>query len=127
LTDLGRPAPPRELSKWAKQTWRTLLELNTFEGHEVVTLARALEWWDKSDRLNAESEAASGPERVHLLRLAMDANSSALRCWRTLKFASSAAVPRRPGRPSGDNWNEQRKQAAKQATDLRGLKVHGDA
>jgi hypothetical protein len=102
---------PKGLSRRARRTWATLTDAHTFEGFELVTFTRALKWWDVSDAFYADAMTATGKDRAALLKLSMDANSSALRCWRTLRFPVPAGV-RRPGRPSGANWSTARKVAA---------------
>jgi hypothetical protein len=112
MTNRRRPHPPAGLSAWAAATWRTLLDLHTFEEYERLSLTRALEWWDRSDAWLAESRTASGRDQARLTKQAMDAANCALRHWRLLKFAPPAAVPTRPGRPSGDAWSATRHHAA---------------
>jgi hypothetical protein len=114
-----RPHPPAGLSAWAQATWRTLLDLHTFEAYERLSLTRALEWWDRSDAWLAESRTATGRDQGRLTKQAMDAANCALRHWRLLKFAPPTAVPIRPGRPSGFNWSEKRKAA----TGMRGMRI----
>ena len=104
---------PYGLSAWAAGVWGELTALHHFEQFELVAFERALRWFDLSDQWLTDAEAASGAERSRLVKQGMDAATSGLRFWRTLKFADDAAV-RRPGRPSGDDWSAKRKlQAAK--------------
>jgi hypothetical protein len=95
----GADPVPSGLSPWAVRTWTELLGLHEFAAHELVVFERALRWWDRSDAAADKGD----------MKLAMDANSSALRCWRTLRFPAPEGTTRRPGRPSGDGWNAQRR------------------
>jgi hypothetical protein len=121
MSDRRRPEPPRGLSAWARATWRQLTSIHVVEEHEAIALRRALRWWDLSDAWLRESEAVAGREQARLVKQSMDAANTALRHWRLLKFEAPAAVPARPGRPSGFNWSAARKV---KTTDLRGRTVN---
>jgi hypothetical protein len=99
--------PPAGLSKWARGVWNTLLTDNDFSDSELVAFTRALRWWDLSDKLLAEA-ASAGNGRAQLTKLSLDAATSALRHWRTLKFTDPAKPTRRPGRPGGEAWSATR-------------------
>lgn len=73
-----------------------------------MTFERALTWFDLSDRWLAEAAGAAGRERAQLAKQAMDAATSGLRFWRTLKFVDGSPA-RRPGRPSDTGWSAQRR------------------
>lgn len=88
------PRPPAGLSKWARGVWTELLSDNVFAPHELMTFARALKWFDVSDRLLREAK----------VKAASDASTSALRLWRTLKFTDPSVPTRRPGRPPKSRW-----------------------
>jgi hypothetical protein len=94
---------------WARTVRRDLLTAHEFGLHEILTLDRALTWWDITDGLLEESRVLVGRERDARLKAAGDASASALRCWRTLKFTDPTHPARRPGRPSGPNWSAVRK------------------
>jgi hypothetical protein len=104
------PRPPAGLSGWAQGVWRTLLSNHDFAEHELVAFTRALRWWDVADTLLSEAETLVGRERDAKFKAAGDASTSALRCWKTLKFTDDAT--RRPGRPSGPRWSAARRAAA---------------
>jgi hypothetical protein len=101
--------PPAGLSKWARGVWTTLLRDNDFSDSEIVAFTRALRWWDLSDSLLAEANAAQGGARAQMTKLSLDAATSALRHWKVLKFTDPANPSRRPGRPGGVDWSSGRK------------------
>jgi hypothetical protein len=107
-----RPRPPDGLSEWARGIWNGLHRRHTFEEHERLVLAAALEWWDRSTAWLLESESASGRDKAQLRKAALDAAQSGLRFWRTLKFPASDGIPVRPGRPAGDAWSPVRRAGA---------------
>ena len=47
--------------------------------------------------------------RAQLVKQSLDAATTALRYWRTLKFTRSAVPKHGPGRPSGDDWSARAK------------------
>jgi hypothetical protein len=106
--------PPAGLSRWARGVWTRLLADNEFSDSELITFARALKWWDLSDKLLAEAATAgSGQAQAQLTKLSLDAATSALRHWKTLKFTDASKPARRPGRPSGDGWSPARAEGAR--------------
>jgi hypothetical protein len=102
------PTMPAGLSPLSQGVWGDLLGQHHFERQELEALAQALKWQDVSAGLLAHAEAATEPDRSKLFKLAMDAATCSLRFWRVLKFTDGAGA-RRPGRPSDDNWSQQRK------------------
>ena len=109
-----KPNPPAGLSRKSRQTWRALMDLNDFGAHEIVTFERALVWWDRADAWLAESEALEGKAAAAKAKQSMDAATTALRFWRTLKFTDPNAQARRPGRPSGASWSPKRRAALRE-------------
>lgn len=107
-----RPRAPRGLSAESAGIWRELVSANAFEAHELPILASALTWRDRSTAWLAESERAAGRERSTLRKQALDAATASLRHFKALKFTDPSQPARRPGRPSGQNWNAARKQEA---------------
>jgi hypothetical protein len=106
--------PPAGLSKWARGVWNALLGDNDFTDSELIPFTRALRWWDLSDKLLAEAATAGGAqEQARLTKLSLDAATSALRHWRTLRFTDPAKPTRRPGRPGGDGWSAMRTEGAR--------------
>ena len=102
------PPVPRGLSPRSRAIWRDLVTEYTFEKNELVSLRRALEWFDRSDALIASAVGTTDArERAALLKQAKDASNCGLRYWRTLKFTEGVAT-RRPGRPSDDAWSLKR-------------------
>ena len=99
---------PRGLSPTSAGIWRELTTLHRFEAHELVAFERALTWFDLSDQWLLDAAAAEGRERAQLTKQAMDAATSGLRFWRTLKFVDGNQA-RRPGRPSDGDWSAKRK------------------
>jgi hypothetical protein len=99
----GGQSPPPGLSLWASRTWSELLASNDFAAHELVTFTRALKWWDVSDTLLIEGASLTGRARDQKFKAAGDAATTALRFWRSLKFATPVPA-RRPGRPGKTSW-----------------------
>jgi hypothetical protein len=116
MSDLtGRKRAPAGLSRWARGVWARLLEENSWGEHEILAFTFALRWWDASDAWLAESAATTGRDKAALVKQALDAATTALRYWRTLRFTDPATPSRRPGRPSGENWSAARQEAARVA------------
>ena len=104
---------PKGLTAGSRGIWDELTSIHQFEQFELVAFERALRWFDRADAWLKEADAAQGKTAVLLVKMSMDASNCGLRYWRTLKFTDGTAA-RRPGRPSGDNWNLKRQlQAAK--------------
>ena len=99
---------PKGLSRKSRRIWETLTTEHRFESHELVSLARALAWFDKADGWLRAAERAQAREAQQLVKQSMDASNCGLRYWRTLKFTEGVAA-RRPGRPSDDDWSRKRK------------------
>ena len=93
------------LSPWARDVWTELLRDNAFSANELVLFHRALRWCDISDRQIREADALKGRERDAKLKSAGDSATSALRCWRTLRFVDPSTPARRPGRPPKVRWH----------------------
>lgn len=107
----GLPAPSG-LSPRSQAIWSELVAAHDFADFELVTFTRALEWFDQADAKAAQAADAKDPaESARLLKVSMDAATTALRFWRTLKFPPPVGV-RRPGRPSGPDWSASRKAAS---------------
>jgi hypothetical protein len=105
--DMTTSRTPRGLSAGSRGVWRTLIARYECVEHELITLERALKWFDRSDALLREADALTGQARAATLKQSMDASTVALRHWRLLKFRDE--LSRRPGRPSGDDWSPKRK------------------
>jgi hypothetical protein len=101
------PVPKGFSAEWSR-VWTTFTTKHAFADFELVTFRKALEWFDRADALCADADRAEGRESAVLLKHAMDASCCGLRFWRQLKFTDGEAA-RRPGRPSGPDWNAQRK------------------
>jgi hypothetical protein len=98
---------PKGLSVKSAAIWQELTEHHKFEAHERVAFERSLRWFDRSDVLLLAADKAEPREAAQLFKLAMDAATSGLRFWRTLKFTDGTAA-RRPGRPSDADWSRKR-------------------
>ena len=106
------PPVPKGLSPRSRAIWSDLVTEHAFEANELVSLRRALEWFDRSDALIASADRATdAKERAGLTKQAMDASNCGLRYWRVLKFVDPV-LKRRPGRPSHDGWSAQRREQA---------------
>jgi len=99
---------PGGLSAWQLGVKQALMEANDFAPHELVTFARALQWWDLADQLLQEATSLTGRERLARLKAAGDASTAALRHWRGLRFVDPARPAPRIGRPSGSRWDAPR-------------------
>src|SRR6266542_5325759 len=105
-TSNGSQPPPAGLLPLSRALWIDLHEVNHFAAHEDYQLEPSLRWFDETARLRDEAEALTGRDRAQRSRAAMDASTTGLRHWRTLKFTDPAKPPRRPGRPPGRGWPE---------------------
>lgn len=111
----GVQRPPAGLSRWARAVWKELHEDLEFTKAELVVFERALRLFDRADGFwdQAEREGVLKGDRTHpLLASHRDLAMLALRYWRSLGFKDDPAERRRPGRPSGDEWNDKRKAGA---------------
>ena len=111
------PPVPRGLSPRSRAIWRDLVTEHTFENNELVSLRRALEWFDRSDALIASAEGTTDArERAALLKQAMDASNCGLRYWRVLKFVDPVLKPR-PGASIGRRVDRPAARASGRATE----------
>ena len=113
MTTTTTTAIPHGLSQKSRAVFGTVTHDYAFAAQELLQLESALRWHDRSELLAEQADAADAAHRPRLTKLAMDAASTSLRFWRALRFVDPLNPPRRPGRPTGDEWSGQRRQQAR--------------
>jgi hypothetical protein len=111
-------APPG-LSKRSLELWTELQAMYEFTVADEAILRRSLEAYDLHDELQAGARKVgrSSKDARSLLGAARDAALVGLRHWAALGFPKAdLGATRRPGRPSGDDWSRQRRQARARVT-----------
>jgi hypothetical protein len=90
-----------------------------FNPSDQLPLRFALERYELSDKCLAEAYrlGVDTPAGRAMLAASRDAAMVAHKHWATLQFGKAdLGLPRTPGRPSGDNWSRQRRQAREHVT-----------
>jgi hypothetical protein len=107
------PRPPRDLSVRATRLWDELHRDATFSPDCDEYLERALRCFDLADELTAAARPAGfdTPKGRGLLAAARDQHMVGLKLFQACGLDRLDATPRRPGRPSGDQWSALRRQA----------------
>jgi hypothetical protein len=110
--------PPPGLSKRSLSLWTELQADYEFTVPDEAILRRALEAYDLSDELQvaARKVGVSSKDARALLAAARDAALVGLRHWAALGFPKADLGAPRRGRPSGDDWSRQRRQARAHVT-----------